>query len=92
MGDGSPNLAADVTLVQTLLMRHRIWLRPDGPPAITGTFDEATRKAILAFQANAAALVPPQQDGIVSPGGFTSRRLDLAVIERPRHRIFYEVC
>lgn len=92
VGSGSPNVAADVTTVQTLLVRHRQWLAPNGPPTITGRFDDTTAKAILAFQANAAALVPPIQNGIVAPGGFTLGRLDLALIEGPRHRIFLDVC
>jgi len=86
VGVGGVNQTQDVTLVQTLLQRHKIWIDPLPMPAVTGAFDAATGQAIQAFQLNAAALLNP--DSVVSPNGFTLQRLDQAVITGPNHRIF----
>jgi hypothetical protein len=90
VGPGKKNVAADVLVVQTLLNRHAAWLKPLDAPKPTGVFDPATAAAIVAFQTEPGALAHP--DGIVSPKGFTLRRLDEQLIEPPHHRIFALLC
>lgn len=92
VGASGTNKLQDVTLVQTLLARHRAWLKGAGVPVPNGQFDETTRRAILAFQAEAAALVPPFQNGVVAPGSFTLTRLEMPQIAGPVHRYFSGLC
>jgi N-acetylmuramidase/Putative peptidoglycan binding domain len=89
VGSGGKNLPGDVTLIQTLLQRHKFWL-PDDPPKITGVFDKATGDAIRGFQEKPGALLRP--DGVVSPHGFTLRWLDRDSIPALKHRVFMPVC
>lgn len=51
-----------------------------------------TDAAIRRFQATAAALHPDKVDGVVSPGGFTIRRLEMGRIPYPKHAVFSSVC
>ena len=86
VGAGGKNLAPDVTLVQTMLRRHKEWLNILDVPEVTGKCDRDTRDAIKSFQARPGALLEP--DGVVSPRGFTLRWLGRLSIPSPAHRIF----
>ena len=86
VGAGGKNLAPDVTLVQTLLRRHKEWLNILDVPEVTGECDRNTRDAIKSFQTKPGALLEP--DGVVSPRGFTLRWLSRLSIPSPAHRIF----
>ena len=91
VGLGQPNREADVRTVRTLLRRHLVWLLPLRAPAADGPADDLLFSQIVRFQLRACAYLAPGQagggyvaDGIVDPGGLTLRRLNLAVIPRPR--------
>lgn len=95
VGPKQPNIPADVVIVQMLLSQHSRWSgyggsRLLGLPLPTGVFDDATAQGIVNFQRDAGALKTP--DGIVSPNGFTLRRLSEPVILPPRHKVFNPVC
>jgi hypothetical protein len=86
VGKGGENRANDVSAVQQDLARHVAWLDTKPAPPVTGKMDDATLKAIVEFQKNAAVLLT--QDGVVSPGFFTIKQLDRPSIPKPSHRIF----
>jgi hypothetical protein len=88
VGPAAPNRAEDVLAVQQRLAAHRQWIGT--VPAATGQFDALTAAAIVAFQRTACALLT--QDGVVSPRGFTIRRLDTAYLPQPAHRVFADMC
>ncbi|HTZ72064.1 MAG TPA: N-acetylmuramidase domain-containing protein, partial [Acetobacteraceae bacterium] len=90
VGNGAPNVKTDVAWVQTALARHARWLSPLAAPPVTGTLDPETTRAILQFQATAAALAHP--DGVVSPRGFTVKQLARVLIPYPANPIFSPVC
>ena len=90
VGKGGANVAADVLLVQQLLARHRAWVNPAPVPVANGVCGEDTIAAIKSFQIQGAALA--SADGLVSPHGFTIKRLELASIIGPQHRIFQDMC
>jgi len=89
VGVGGANRRPDVSLVQSLLLRHARWL--DGAlVTVTGRIDGVTNQAIHAFQRNAAALLRP--DGVVSRHGFTLHWLNRTLITAPRNRVFSPLC
>jgi N-acetylmuramidase len=90
VGKGGANLQADVLAVQTLLARHAAWVSPAALPVANGVCGEDTIAAIKSFQLNGAALAAA--DGLVSPKGFTIKRLELPTISGPVHRIFQDMC
>ena len=90
VGKGGANVSADVSLVQTLLARHAIWVSPAALPVASGVCGEDTIAAIKSFQIQGAALATA--DGQVSPRGFTIKRLELPSISGPVHRIFQDLC
>lgn len=90
VGPGQANRPDDVSTVQRHLGRHRRWLLPATPPAVSGQFDNETAIAIRTFQTSAAALLEP--DGIVSRRGFTISRLEEAFLAEPRHQVFTPMC
>jgi hypothetical protein len=85
VGIGGANRPGDVSQIQMLLQRHARWLE-GATVAVNGQADPVTCQAIAAFQRNAAALLHP--DGLVSPRGFTLRRLNLTAIPPLRHPVF----
>ncbi len=89
VGYGAKNELNDVTIVQTLLRRHKAWLDVP-PPEKTGKFDSATGAAIKSFQINAAALLTA--DGLVSPNSFTAQQLIRPEIPQLQHRVFLPAC
>jgi hypothetical protein len=90
VGRKRPNKAQDVLYVQILLWRHSRWVFPAPPPPMSGVNDEATIRAIMEFQEEAAALAYP--DGSVDPGGFTLRWLERSFIPAPQHKVFMNLC
>ena len=81
VGDAGANLAADVTLVQTLLNRI---VRLSGSPAlpVSGTCDAATVDAIRNFQFRLVNLLKP--DGKINPDGRSWKKLiTLAALQDP---------
>lgn len=87
VGTGGKNDPKDVTAVQELLKRHAEWLSPP-PPTPSGTCDQATIAAIMAFQRDPGALLTP--DGRVDPKGFTLRWLSRDKIPKRQHAIFID--
>lgn len=71
------------------MTRHKQWLDVSIIDNI-GIAGPTTEAAIVSFQKNACSLLRP--DGLVSVGGFTSKRLSMAIIPRPLHRVFAAQC
>jgi N-acetylmuramidase len=88
VGQGGLNRETDVMFVQQRIWVHRDWLGTVSPVQANGICGPYTIAAIKQFQATAAALAPDRVDGLVSPRGFTIRRLEMAVIPKPKHKIF----
>lgn len=89
VGAGGLNTQEDVEQVQILLNRHIQWL-DISVVEITGHADPLTIGAIRSFQKNACALLT--YDGLVAPFGFVWKRLNEAVIPKPKHAIFDAMC
>lgn len=92
VGKNGVNHADDVQHVETRLALHRMWLSPMPALVPDGVCNQETVDSITKFQATAAALEKKKCDGVVSPRGFTIRRLELGVIPRPRHAVFSDFC
>lgn len=90
VGRNRTNSAADVKFVQERLNHHKSWLWPLSPPKPSGSFDDETHSAIVAFQTSAAAY--KNGDGIVDVSGYTIQALEKTVINRPTHNVFSPVC
>jgi len=90
VGIGGVNVEADVTAVRTLLIRHKAWLPATSVPAATGKYEKALGETIKLFQQHACSLLRP--DGRVDPNGFTLKRLNLASIPKPSHKVFSAQC
>jgi N-acetylmuramidase len=88
VGAGGLNKETDVIFVQQRIWVHRDWLGTVPPVEANGNCGFHTIAAIKQFQATAAALAPDKVDGLVSPRGFTIKRLELAIIPKPKHKIF----
>jgi putative chitinase len=73
VGQGGVNSAADVKTVQVLLNLNLAKLSGLAPLAVDGFVGVSTADAIMAFQAKAMGMAPP--DGRVDPGGATLRAL-----------------
>ena len=86
VGIGGTNTQADVDKIRGLLRRHSRWLIPLALPSETGAFDDLMGEAIKRFQLRAGAIKRP--DGRVDPNGFTLKRLNLATIPEPKHKVF----
>lgn len=88
VGKSGKNDPADVEIIRSLLVRHRQWVETD----LTNTTltENVLVAAIMKFQETACALARP--DGRVDPNGFTLKRLNMASIPRPAHRVFRNVC
>jgi N-acetylmuramidase len=89
VGVNSRNRRDDVVFVQERIWVHRHWLDTVQAVQANGNCGPFTIAAIRKFQATAAALHEDDCDGVVSPRGFTIRRLELAIIPRPRHRVLF---
>lgn len=90
VGQGGQNEPADVTKVLGLLVRHRQWVGFDLRQTKTQTVDANFIKAIEQFQLKACSYLAA--DGKVDPNGFTYKRLSLAMIMTPSHKVFNNVC
>lgn len=88
VGKGGKNDPADVEIIRSLLVRHRQWI--DADLRSTVLTEEILTRHISKFQQDACALARP--DGVVSPNGFTMKRLNMTLIPRPRHRVFSAMC
>jgi hypothetical protein len=88
VGRAGLNADQDVMAVETFLARHRSWLSPMPMLLPDATCTAETIDAIRKFQSTAAALHEDDCDGVVSPRGFTIKRLELGHIPMPRHRVF----
>lgn len=73
VGQGAPNNHDDVLVVQALLNKNTHIAESVGRVPETGTLDEATQRAILAFQKDIVRIASP--DGRVDPKGRTFRVL-----------------
>jgi len=92
VGTGRLNQPADVTRVQDLLANHTHWLAPIPLTPADGHCGPDTIEAIKRFQETAAALEKGKVDGVVTPSGFTLKRLEIGYIPKPKHRVFDNVC
>ncbi len=86
VGPKKANIKADVLYVQKQLNHHKSWLWPLVPPKATGIFNDATHKAIVAFQTSAAAY--KSGDGVIDVNGYTLKALEKKIIPKPTHRVF----
>ncbi len=86
VGEGGENCEDDVVAVRRLLKRHQRWTGQCISDTEKKTVDANMIKAITMFQEKACALL--KQDGRVDPNGFTLKRLNMATIAGPKHRVF----
>lgn len=90
VGKGGRNNKADVDTVRNLLIRHRQWVGFDLRTTKTMQVSNIFISAIIAFQKSACSILNP--DGRVDPGGFTIKRLTMAMITKPKHKVFQNTC
>ncbi|MFV0474306.1 MAG: N-acetylmuramidase family protein [Pikeienuella sp.] len=88
VGKGGRNDPADVEIIRSLLARHQRWAGSDLSNATLT--EDILAAAITKFQETACAMARP--DGRVDPNGFTLKRLNLASIPGPRHKVFMNIC
>lgn len=92
VGKNGLNTPQDVMTVETMLMRHRSWLSPMPMLLPDANCGPETVDAIRKFQGTAAALHQDDCDGLVTPRGFTIKRLELGNIPFPAHKVFSPIC
>lgn len=86
------NSAVDVMTVETMLYNHRRWLDPLPHLVPDGNCAPETIVAIRRFQETACALPKDSVTGVVNPGSFTFKRLQLGYIPRPKNAVFDQMC
>ncbi len=92
VGNGAVNDLFDVQTVEALLVAQRHWLEPMPALIPDGFCTPETVAAIRRFQETGAALPKEDVDGIVAPGSFTFRRLEMGRVPYPKHDVFKPVC
>lgn len=92
VGKGGFNAPTDVLAVETRLAWHRSWLAPMPELSPDSNCTPETIQAIRRFQETACAYHADKVDGVVSPRGFTIKRLALGNIPFPAHQVFLAQC
>jgi hypothetical protein len=90
VGVRAVNAHDDVVFVQERIAAHRHWLGTVPWVEANGICGDYTIAAIKKFQETGAALAADRVDGVVSPRGWTIKRLEMAVIPKPTHRVFHD--